>query len=410
MSKSDQNTSITQKLSEVAKAINKVYGKNTILPASQALALTIDRLPTGFFSLNLVSGGGYPRSRITMLKGGFSTGKTAACLKATSIAQRTCRYCNVQYEEILPWGEVIEKDCSCGKRDPYRCIWIDVEHVFDIEWAKKFNVDPNELMIVQTEVMEQAIDIADLAIRSKECDLLVVDSIAAMTPGIEIEKSSQDQQMGIAARLMSKATRKWTSGLNSYGLLGETKCTILLVNQTRMKIGPYAGIASPHGTALDFYESLEVRFKRASVIEEPSTKRPIGIEVEAVIKKNKTAPPSIPGCKFAIYFVPDPGVYNIGSTDTDLQVLDYAIYWELVEKNGAFYTINGEKHRGKARASKVLRENPELLSNLMEQIKSREFMWMTTGTPPSSKLEEDAAAGEDDDYVPPKDVDQDSFS
>jgi recombination protein RecA len=378
-------------LTEALKAINKHYGKGTILPADQATGLVMDRLPSGIFSFDMVIGGGYPRGRITMLKGGYSTGKSAMCLKAVAEAQRTCRWCNEQFERINFLGEVIERDCKCGKRTPYNPIWLDAEHAFSSAWAAKWGIDPSKLMVIQTEYAEQAIDITDLCIRSKEADIVVIDSIAALTPGVEVEKSSTEWQMGVKARLMSKALRKWTSGLNSFGLLAETKCTILLVNQMSMSIGKISYMTSPGGMALDFYESIDVQFKKNKFIEEPGTKRPIGVEVETIVKKNKTAPPAAPGSTFGLYFVPSPGVYGIGDTDTDLQVLNSAIYWGLVEKGGAWYTVGEKRVQGKPAATKVLREDPNLLEELMEEVKARELHWMETGEPPPSKEKEEDA-------------------
>lgn len=198
--------------------------------------------------------------------------------------------------------------------------------------------------------------------------------------GILVHNSSEKWQMGVLARLINKALRKWTSGLNSYGLLESTKCTILLINQLRVSFGGYhPTITSPGGRGLDFFESLEVRFKKNAPIEEPGSKRPIGISVEFSFKKNKTAPLGQGGL-FSLYFVPVPGRYTVGSTDIDAQVLQLASFWGLIKKGGAWYTFpNGMKAKGKEAAASVLKDSPELLESLTETIIEKELVWQETG-------------------------------
>jgi len=379
-------------LEALVKSINTKYGAGTLLTADKATSLVIDRLPSRILSLDLQIGGGFPRGRISMLKGDFSTGKSAVAMLATAEAQRSCRHCGTPFEAVSFYGEVTTFDCECKKNDPMRPVWLDAEHSFDSSWAKKWGVDPSRLHVLETEYAEQAIDVADACIRSKQCDLLVADSIAAFTPGVEVEESSEKWQMGVLARLMGKALRKWTSGLNSYGLLGQTKCTIILINQMRISFGGYhPTTTSPGGRGLDFFESLEVRFKKNAPIEEPGSKRPIGISVEFVIKKNKTAPLGTGGL-FSLYFVPVPGRYNIGSTDIDAQVLQLAAFWGLIKKGGAWYTFpNDTKVKGKEAAAAVLKDNPLLLEELQKIIMERELVWQETG-----ELEIDDTGGDEE--------------
>jgi recombination protein RecA len=367
-------------LDAIIKDVNKAFGEGTLLRASDAKSLVVDRLKTGVFDLDIKLGGGLPRGRIITYKGGYSTGKSAIAMMNVAQAQSTCRFCGDLFEHVDFMGEYHSYSCKCGKKEPMRCVWLDAEHSFDPSWGEKWDVDTDALYIIQTEFAEQAIDITDRCIRSKECDLVVVDSVAALTPGVEVEEDSTKWQVGVFARLMNKALRKWTSGMNSLGLLSETKCTIILINQERMSIGGYRpSLTSPGGKGIDFFESVEVRFKRNEVIEDKIAGRPIGIEVEFTVKKNKTAPLTQPGI-FSLYFVTDAGRYKVGSTDTDHQVLRLAIYWELVKKGGAWLTFpDGSRFQGMKKAAAALRDDPELLADLKDKVTEREVNWMQKG-------------------------------
>lgn len=366
-------------LDDIAAEINKVYGDGTLLRATDAKNLIVERLPTGIFDLDMKIGGGVPRGRITMFKGSFSSGKSAVCLRAASQAQQHCRLCGTRFEYVDLAGELHSSKCSCGACEPMRVVWLDVERSWDSNWSAKWGVDVANTYIIQTQFAEQAIDVADKVIRSRECDLLVIDSIAALTPSIEIEETSQNWQMGVLARLVNKALRKWTSALNSYSLLSATQCTILLINQMRMKIGGYRPtLTSPGGMGLDFFESVEVRFKRSDEVLDKGSGRPLGIEVEFAIKKNKTAP-MVPGGLFKLFFVGQKGGYQIGDTNNDEQVLRAAGYWKIIHKGaGGWYTFpNGDKYRTTEVAG-VLRTLPELYSDLESAVRLRELSWATT--------------------------------
>lgn len=378
-------------LEGLIKAVDSKYGQGTLMRASNATGLVVDRLPSGIFELDLRNGGGWPRGRISMLKGDFSTCKTAICMKTVAQAQRRCRHCNTPIEIVSLLGEVNECGCTCGENEPMRPVWLDAEHSFDPSWAQKWGIQIDNLLVIETEYMEQAIDVANECIWSKEADLLIVDSVAAFTPGVEVQESSESWQVGVAARLMNKALRKWTSGLNSYGMIAKTKCTILLINQYRVGIGGYrATITSPGGKGLDFFESIEDRFSKKEFIEEAGSKRPVGIRIEFVVKKNKTAPPGMPGGGFTLYFVPQKGSYAIGDSDLDVQVLNSAVFWKLIERGGAWYTFpNGERVQGKSQAARLIWDNPELLDALIKDIEDRELSWRTTGSAECMVEEED---------------------
>jgi recombination protein RecA len=369
-----------QTLEETAKLINKVYGPGTLMIADEALGLVLDRTSSGVFDVDMKIGGGYPRGRITVIKGEYSSGKSVLCLLGAAHAQQHCRYCGKRFEHTDMLGEFHEYDCECKKREAMRVVWLDAEHSFDHGWAQKWGLQTSKAYVIQTEYAEQAIDVADKVIRSKECDFLVVDSVAALTPSVEIEQSSENWQVGVFARLMNKALRKWTSAVNSYGLLAETKCTILLINQMRLALGGYHPTpTSPGGKGIDFFQSLELRLKRSKdELLDFATNRPIGINVEYVIKKNKTAP-LLPGGEFKLFFISQKDSYRIGDTNNDEQVLKAAAYWNLIHKAGGWFTFpDGSKVQSSEKAALAIRKDPELLDNLAESVRARELSWATT--------------------------------
>ena len=363
-------------LDKIVAEVNKKYGEGTILRADEAKSLVTERIPTGVFDFDMRIGGGFPRGRITVIKGEYSTGKSVLCLLAAANAQRHCRHCGCAFEYVDLLGEVHELDCKCGKKNPMRVVILDAEHSFDADWAAKWGLDVSETYVIQTEYAEQAIDVADACIRSRECDFLLVDSVAALTPSVEVEESAEKWQIGVFARLMNKAMRKWTSAINSYGMQSEEMCTIVLINQLRMSLGGYRPTTtSPGGKGIDFFESVEVRLKRVGEVTAKGTDRPLGIEVEYVIKKNKTAP-LMPGGLFKLFFVGERGGYQIGDTDNDVQVLRLASYWNLIEKGGSWYTFpDGQKVQGDEKAAAVLRQDPKLMLRFQEMIRERELSW-----------------------------------
>lgn len=384
-------------LDKILKDVNKTFGEGTLLRANEAKSLVVDRFDSGIFDMNMKIGGGIPRGRIITYKGDYSTGKSAVAMLNSAEAQSTCRFCGIRFEHIDLLGEYHSYNCTCGRNEKMRCVWLDAEHSFDPTWAEQWGIDTEALYIIQTEFAEQAIDVTDRCIRSKECDLVIVDSVAALTPEIEVEESSQKWQVGVFARLMNKALRKWTSGMNSMGLLADTKCSIILINQERMGIGgfrPY--ITSPGGKGMDFFESIEVRFKRKAVIEDKIASRPIGIEVEFTVKKNKTAPLASPGM-FSLYFVADPGQYKAGQTDIDAQVLRLAIYWNLVKKAGSWLTFpNGDRYHGVSKGAIALRESPALLEELKQKVEERELLWIKKGSEALHEEETEESDGAED--------------
>lgn len=258
-----------------------------------------------------------------------------------------------------------------------------IHNSFDKDWAERWGLDVDKVLVVQTEYAEQGIDVTDLAIRSGAVDLVVVDSVAALTPAVEVEESSEKWQMGVAARLMNKALRKWTSGMNSGGLLSETQCTIILINQMRLNLGGYgASLTSPGGKGIDFFESLEVRLskKQDGWLEDSLTGRSIALDVEYLFVKNKTAPARRAG-EYRLYFVDDPaGGFSVGDTNYAEQLINLAAFWGIVKKATSWYTLpDGQKAQGSAKIAAILMEDDSLLADIEKRVWARELAWTQSG-------------------------------
>lgn len=386
MAKKEVKKKKPKSLDEVIANVNGHFGTGTIVRASDAIGAVIDRVPFGIFDLDMRIGGGVPRGRISMLKGEYSGGKTALTLAATSQFQRHCRFCGTQFEFRLPFGEVVQTKCSCKKNEPMRVLLVDAEHAFDPDWAFKWGVNCEDLYIIEPTSAEQAIDVAGEAIRSGHCDLLVVDSIAGLAPNIEVNTSSADANVGVAARLMNRACRIWTSGMNAGSLLERTKSTILLVNQMRINIGGYSpnpqhpAKTSPGGKGIDFFQSLEVRVTRKEYIELEAAERNIGIRVKYRISKNRTAPNGTPIGEFDLYFSKVKGLCEVGGTNTAEQVSKFAEYWGLIKRSGAHYSLDGERiAHGRSNLAVFLNAHPEILEKLIDGVKAKELSWQEDG-------------------------------
>lgn len=359
--------------------VNGAYGKGTLLPANEATSLVKDWIPTSVFDLDIRTGGGFPRGRITMLKGEYSSWKTSLALKGLANAQRMCRFCGKPFEIVDHFGEVFSLDCACRAQEPMVGLWVDAEHTWDSSWSSKWGIDCDRLVLLEPESAEQAVDVVDKAIRTQACDFVVVDSIAALTPIIESEESASEQQMGVAARIFNKACRKWTAGMNSFGLLSKTKCTVVMINQMRQKIGPFAGVTSPGGKGFDFFESLELRMKHEEHIVHEDTGRNIGAKISYTIKKNKAHAPTVPFGEFALYFSKVRDVCEVGSTDLEEQVMRFGEYWGLVEKSGSWYKHRELRAQGAKNMAVELRKHPHYLRELMDTIRKRENLWTDEG-------------------------------
>lgn len=307
--------------------ITKQFGTGSIMKLGESRKIDVELLPSGSLSLDLALGGGYPKGRIIEIYGPESSGKTTLTLHAIA--------------EIQKQGG--------------QAAFIDAEHALDPAYAKRIGVDTDNLFVSQPDNGEQALEICETLVRSGAVDLIVVDSVAALVPQAEIDGDMGDSQMGLQARLMSQAMRKLT------GIISKSKATVIFINQIRMKIGVMFG--SPEtttgGNALKFYASVRLDIRRIGQIKEGENVS--GNRTKVKIVKNKIAAP-FRMAEFDIMY--NEGISKVGD------VLDLAVQYGVVDKAGAFLKYNGETlAQGRENGKNVLRENPELLAEIEQQVR-----------------------------------------
>jgi recombination protein RecA len=332
MAKSNNDTEradAKRKAIEMAvSTIEKQFGKGAILTMTEdSVDREIDVIPSGAVSLDLALGvGGYPRGRVVEIYGPESSGKTTLTLHAVAQVQRL--------------GGV--------------AAFIDAEHALDVNYARKLGVRVEDLLVSQPDTGEQALEIADVLLRSGAVDLVVIDSVAALVPRAEIEGEMGDQHMGLQARLMSQALRKIT------GTVSKSNTTVIFINQIRMKIGVMFGNpeTTTGGNALKFYSSVRLDVRRIAAIKEGE--EVVGSRTRVKVVKNKVAPP-FRQAEFDI-------LYNEGiSFEGDL--LDLGVDAGVIEKSGAWFTYENERiGQGRENARRFLRENPETRERLAEAV------------------------------------------
>jgi recombination protein RecA len=320
-----------EKALEMALApIDKQHGKGSIMRMGENAHMTVETIPTGAMALDLALGvGGLPRGRVVEIYGPESSGKSTLAMHVVAEAQRN--------------GGI--------------CAYIDAEHAMDPIYAKAIGVDIDELLISQPDTGEQALEIADTLIRSGALDVVVIDSVAALTPRAEIEGEMGDSHVGLQARLMSQALRKLTANLNR----SNTIC--VFINQLREKIGVMFGSpeTTPGGRALKFYSSVRLDIRRIEAIKD-------GVEVtgnrtRVKVVKNKVAPP-FKQAEFDIMY--GKGISREGS------VLDIAVDLGIAKKSGAWYTYEGEQlGQGRENAKQFLADNPEIMVEMVEAIRAQ---------------------------------------
>ncbi|HET9850167.1 MAG TPA: recombinase RecA [Candidatus Saccharimonadales bacterium] len=318
----------SQALQLAVDAIEKQFGKGAIMRLGEAHAAHVETISTGSLSLDLALGGGIPKGRIIEIYGPESSGKTTVCLHAVAQVQ------------------------AGGGTAAY----IDAEHALDPAYAKRLGVNTDKLLISQPDSGEQALEVVETLVRSNAVDIIVVDSVAALVPQAEIEGDMGDAHMGLQARLMSQALRKLT------GVISRTKCTVIFVNQLRMKIGVMFGNpeTTTGGNALKFYSSVRLDIRRIGQIKAGDTV--IGNRVRVKVVKNKIAPP-FREAEFDV-------MYNQGiSREGD--ILDLATVRDIVQKSGAWFEYDGQKiAQGREAAKNYLRENPKAMEKIAEQVRT----------------------------------------
>ena len=307
--------------------IEKDFGKGSVMKLGDENIESVEVIPTGSISLNVALGvGGYPRGRIIEIYGPESSGKTTLAIHAIAEAQRA--------------GGI--------------AAFIDAEHAFDRFYAAKLGVNVDELLISQPDNGEQALEIADQLIRSSAIDIIVIDSVAALTPKAEIEGDMGDNKVGLQARLMSQALRKLTSNIS------RTNTTCIFINQLREKIGVMFGNpeTTTGGNALKFYASVRMDIRRVTTLKDGDT--PIGNQVRVKVVKNKVAPP-FRKAEFEITF--GEGISHAG------EVVDLGVELGIIKKSGSWFSY-GESRLGQGRdaVKKVIKDNPELSAEIEAQI------------------------------------------
>ena len=318
-----------QALNDAIKQIEKHFGKGSVMKLGDRAAVDVAVIPTGSLTLDMALGiGGYPKGRIIEIYGPESSGKTTLTLHAIA--------------EVQKQGGT--------------AAFIDAEHAIDPVYAKNLGVNIDELILSQPDSGEQGLEIAETLVRSGAIDLVVVDSVAALVPQVELDGEMADQQMGLQARLMSKALRKLS------GVMNKTDCTIIFINQLREKIGVMFGNpeTTTGGRALKFYSSVRVEIRRSEVIKNGT--EIVGNKVNIKVVKNKVAPP-FKSTQVDI-------IYGKGIS-RDGEVLDLAVDKDIVDKSGAWYAYKGEKiGQGRENAKRYLVEHPDIMNEITEAIKA----------------------------------------
>lgn len=331
--KKDQSVDLVKKKAiELALSqIEKEFGKGSIMKMGEATHANVETIGTGSLSLNLALGGGVPRGRIVEIYGPESSGKTTLSLHIIAEAQK----------------------------NGGTCAFVDAEHALDPVYARKIGVDVDNLLLSQPDSGEQALDIVETLIRSNALDVIVIDSVAALTPRAEIEGDMGDSHMGLQARLMSQALRKLTA------VVSKSRTTVIFLNQMRMKIGIMFGNpeTTTGGQALKFYASVRMDIRSAGKIEgsDEDGKTLIGSRVRVKVVKNKIAPP-FRTAEFDI-------MYNSGISLAG-EIVDLAIKYNLARKAGAFYSYNDTKlGQGRENAKDFLSQNKKVMTELEKAIK-----------------------------------------
>ena len=316
-------------LALVLEKMDKTYGKGTVMKMGDSAVEEVEVIPSGSLGLDIALGvGGYPKGRVIEIYGPESSGKTTLTMHAIAESQKA--------------GGI--------------AAFIDAEHAFDVVYAKKLGIDVENLIISQPDNGEQALEIADNLIRSGAIDIVVIDSVAALTPKAEIEGEMGDSKMGLHARLMSQALRKLTATIS------RTKCTVIFINQLREKIGVVFGNpeTTTGGNALKFYASVRIDIRRSGSPIKVGEDA-VGNRVKVKIVKNKVAPP-FKNTEFDIMY--GEGISKVG------EILDLGVEFDIVKKSGSWFSYGDTKlGQGRDAVKELLKDNPELLEELSEKIK-----------------------------------------
>ncbi|MBC2855157.1 recombinase RecA [Cetobacterium sp. 2A] len=328
MAKKSDNTDKEKALEAAMKKIRKDFGEGSIMKLGENQSMSVDVIPTGSINLDIALGiGGVPRGRVVEVYGAESSGKTTIALHIVAQAQKE--------------GGI--------------AAFIDAEHALDPIYAKALGVDVDELLISQPDFGEQALEIADMLVRSGAVDVIVIDSVAALVPKAEIDGEMGDQQMGLQARLMSKALRKLTATLN------KSKTTMIFINQVRDKIGGFGfgpQTTTTGGKALKFYSSIRLEVKRIGSVKQGDEM--IGNETAVKVTKNKVAPP-FKEARFQIMY--GKGISRVG------EILEIALDNDIVNKSGSWFSFGDIRiGQGKENVKTRLESDKDLLEKIEEEV------------------------------------------
>ncbi|MEP6827679.1 MAG: recombinase RecA [Aestuariivirga sp.] len=343
---SDKNKALEAALSQIERA----FGKGSIMKLGANQALEIESISTGSLSLDIALGiGGLPRGRVIEIYGPESSGKTTLALQTIAESQKR--------------GGI--------------CAFVDAEHAMDPIYAKKLGVNISELLISQPDTGEQALEIADTLVRSGAIEILVIDSVAALTPKAELEGEMGDSLPGLQARLMSQALRKLT------GSISKSNCMVIFINQIRMKIGVMFG--SPEtttgGNALKFYASVRLDIRRIGAIKD--REEVVGNQTRVKVVKNKVAPP-FKMVEFDIMY--GEGISKVG------ELVDLGVTAGIVEKSGSWYSYDGERiGQGRDNAKAFLKQNPDMANKIEAAIRANAGLISSRITDGSMKEDDDEA-------------------
>ena len=330
MSEDNNKSAKMASLKTILEKMDKTYGKGAVMIMGECEVEPVDVIPTGSLGLDLALGvGGYPRGRIVEIYGPESSGKTTLTLHAIAEAQKA--------------GGI--------------AAFIDAEHAFDRFYAEKLGVDVDNLVISQPDNGEQALEIMENLIRSGAIDIVVVDSVAALTPKSEIEGDMGDSKMGLQARLMSQALRKLT------GTISKTKCVAIFINQLREKIGMMFGNpeTTTGGNALKFYASVRLDIRRGSQIKDGD--KVLGNRTKVKVVKNKMAPP-FRSTEFDV-------LYGEGISRTG-EIVDLGVEYDVIQKSGSWFSYAGSKlAQGRDAVKELLKDNPELAEEIEAKVREK---------------------------------------
>jgi recombination protein RecA len=328
---------------DTISAIEKTYGKGSIMKLGDGVIAHVEAIPTGALSLDYALGiGGIPRGRVTEIYGPESSGKTTLCLHVIAEAQKL--------------GGL--------------AAFIDAEHALDVNYAKRLGVDTANLLISQPDFGEQALEITDTLVRSNAIDIVVIDSVAALVPRSEIEGEMGDATMAVQARLMSQALRKLT------GAISKSKTAVVFINQLRSKIGIMFGNpeTTTGGNALKFYASLRLDIRRIAAIKDGTDV--IGNRTKVKIVKSKVAPP-FKEVEFDI-------LYNEGISKTG-DLIDLATNFGILKKSGSWFTYGEDRFQGRDQVKQKLIENPDMYKSLEKDVKAKLGMEVKEGNKAEEK-------------------------